>query len=247
MRAFLHPRTGAARFSRTRAGAARCGSPGFRSILRREVCEYYEALWAAIPPGLEPYRFEPRARFLRSRVSSGDRVLDLGCGEGRFAAELLRAGASVLAADVAEEPLRRARASVPGLETALIAPAGGWALADASFDVVWAGEVIGHVLDTSAWLSEVRRVLRPGGQLVLSTRALERAELLCLSLAPKSRMRRERFDPRSDDLRFYSAGSLRELLLDFGFEAIEVRLEGSLLDAARGERLLLAHARRGRR
>ena len=44
---------------------------------------------------------------------------------------------------------------------------GEWELPDAAFDVVWAGEVIEHVADTAGWLSEVRRVLRPGGTLLL--------------------------------------------------------------------------------
>ncbi len=38
-----------------------------------------------------------------------------------------------------------------------------------SFDVVFATEVIEHVLDTRAWLAELLRVLRPGGRLQLST------------------------------------------------------------------------------
>ena len=205
--------------------------------------EFYDALWKEIPPGLEPYRFGPRLRFLRAHVGGGERVLDLGCGEGRFSAELLALGAEVLAVDVAEEPLRRARASVPGLQTALIDPDGPWELAAGGFDVVWAGEVIAHVADTSAWIAELCRVLRPGGRLVLSTRALDRAELLFEALTPGFSSEGGRFDPRADDLRFYSARTLRALLLDSGFDAVEVRREGSLLQAARGGRLLLAAAR----
>lgn len=203
--------------------------------------EYHEALWRGVREGLEPSDFALRRRFLLERVSSGDRVLDVGCGEGRFAVELLGAGARVVGIDVAEEPLRRARARHPGLELRLVPEAGPWPLQDASFDVVWAGEVIEHVVDTSAWLSEVRRVLRSGGSLVLSTPAHERLTLLHLALSRRAFA--ARFEPRGDHLRFYSRDTLERLIGDFGFAQVSVRGAGGPPGA---RRLLLAHAIRAR-
>ena len=202
--------------------------------------DYHEALWAALPPGLEPARFELRRRFLLAGVTDGMRVLDLGCGEGAFGAELVRAGAEVLAADVAEEPLRRARAAHPELSVQLIDGEGDWEIEDASFDLVWAGEVIEHVADTARWLSELRRVLRPGGGLRLSTPQLGRMQLLGAALS--GREFAARFEPRSDHLRHYNRATLRALITDFGFEQIVVRPAGG--PGARG--LLLASAVRGR-
>src|SRR5207245_4486166 len=100
-------------------------------------------------PGLAPADFELRRDFLLSAVSAGARVLDVGCGEGEFASALQAAGARVVAVDVAEEPLRRARAKHPRLELRLIDGEGAWELPDAGFDAVWAGEVIEHVADTA--------------------------------------------------------------------------------------------------
>ena len=207
--------------------------------------EYHEALWESVPPGREPPRLAARERFLLAHVHAGERVLDLGCGEGSFAAALARAGAQVLCADVAEEPLRRARAANPGLETTLIEPEGDWPLADASFDAVWAGEVIEHVADVARWLSELRRVLRPRGALLLSTPAHGGLELLRLALSPRAR--EQHLDPRSDHLRLYTASALRALIADFGFEQIELGVLGSRIDALRGEgRTLLLSAVRSR-
>jgi 2-polyprenyl-3-methyl-5-hydroxy-6-metoxy-1,4-benzoquinol methylase len=188
------------------------------------IRDRHESLWEAVPAGLEPSDFALRRRFLLDRVARGERVLDLGCGEGRFAAELARAGASVLGVDVAEEPLRRARRLHGELELHVVPEAGPWPLEDSSFDVVWAGEVIEHVLDTAAWLSEVRRVLRSGGRLLLSTPAHGRVRLLRLALSKRAFARH--FDPRADHLRFYSQATLARLIEDFGFERIEVRCAG---------------------
>jgi SAM-dependent methyltransferase len=192
--------------------------------------EYHEAAWQTIPEGLEPEGFALRARFLAEHTRPGERVLDLGSGEGRFSAELLRAGASVVAADVAEEPLRRARARVPGLQTLLIDGEGAWPLPDGGFDAVWAGEVIEHVADTVAWLSEVRRVLRSGGVLLLTTPALGRRELLRMALSPRDFA--VRMDPRGEHLRFFSRATLSALLREFRFEQVRVRRSRGLLLAS---------------
>ena len=78
--------------------------------------DYHEALWEAVPEGLEPVDFARRGGFLLEHVRAGERVLDVGCGEGRFAAELARAGPHVVGIDVAAEPLRRARERHPELD-----------------------------------------------------------------------------------------------------------------------------------
>jgi SAM-dependent methyltransferase len=209
---------------------------------------YHERLWEGVPPGADPPDLDLRLAFLLERVravgahgESPRRVLDVGCGEGRFAAELAHAGVTVVGVDVAEEALRRARANHPDLDLRVVPVEGPWPLADASFDVVWAGETIEHVADTAGWLSEVRRVLRSGGSLLLSTPAHSRLAMLGLALSRRGLD--EHFDPRGDHLRFYTRSTLKRLLEDFGFEDVDVRGAGRMPGAPR---LLLASARRMR-
>ncbi len=201
---------------------------------------YYEALWESVPAGSQPPEFALRSDFLLEHVTTADRVLDVGCGEGHFASMLLRAGASVVGVDVAEEPLRRARERDPALELQLVDADGPWPIEDASFDAVWAGETIEHVHDTAGWLSEVRRVLRPGGQLLLSTPAHGRLRVLGLALS--RRAFEAHFDPRADHLRFYTRAGLSRLLCELGFQEVSTRAVAGPLP----RRLLLARAVRSR-
>lgn len=201
--------------------------------------EYHDAAWAALPEQALPAHFALRRRFLLERVHDGERVLDVGCGDGLFAAELAQAGARVVGVEVSAEALRRA--STRELDLRLARPCAALELEDASFDVVWAGETIEHVIDTAAWLSELRRVLRSGGQLLLSTPAHTRLSMLALALS--ARALDAHFDPRSDHLRFYSARTLARLLADFGFDEIAVRGAGG---PPLARRVLLASARRSR-
>jgi ubiquinone/menaquinone biosynthesis C-methylase UbiE len=210
--------------------------------------DYHESVWEGVPEGLAPADARLREAFLleqvaeiAARLDRAPRVLDVGCGEGYFAAALVRSGAEVIAADVAAEPLRRALARHPDLDARLVEPEAALPLEDSSFDMAWAGETIEHVADTARLLSELRRVLRSGGALALSTP--DHGPLLRLWLALSRSAFQERFDPRGDHLRFYTRRSLAGLLADFGFEHVAVRGAGGPPGA---RRVLLASARRGR-
>jgi SAM-dependent methyltransferase len=182
----------------------------------RPMREYYEDLWEGLTGELEPPLLGPRLAFLRHEVRPGDRALDLGCGTGEFTAALARAGAQAVGADVAEAALARARARHPELDFRLVPIDGPLPFEVGAFDLVWASEVIEHVADTARWLSEVRRVLAPRGRLLITTPSHGR---LLLAIGGIERYS----EPLGDHLHLYSKRSLRSLLDDFGFAAIEVR------------------------
>jgi 2-polyprenyl-3-methyl-5-hydroxy-6-metoxy-1,4-benzoquinol methylase len=177
------------------------------------VREWYEEVWADLPARLDVPDFAARRDFLLRRVRPGDRVLDLGCGDGPFVPALVERGAKVTGADVAEHALERARINSPGARYVRVEGHGPFPFAESSFDVVWASEVLEHVADTERWVNEVRRVLRPGGRLLVTTP----------SVGPLRRLAGRDFDPRDQHLRFYTRRSLRGLLEDMGFEEVAVR------------------------
>ena len=104
------------------------------------------------------------------RLARGKRVLDAGCGAGYGSAELADVAESVTAIDIAPEAVEYARAHYPFPNLAFeqasctLLPYG-----DGAFDLVVAFEVIEHLADWRAFLQEVRRVLAPAGQLIVST------------------------------------------------------------------------------
>ena len=194
--------------------------------------DYYEDLWGRLPEQLEPPDFELRLAYLRAGVGAGDRVLDLGSGDGRFTQEIARMGANPIGVDVAQAALARARAGYPEIEFRLAPFDGPLPFDDGSFDVVWSSEVIEHVADTARWLSEVRRVLVPRGRLLLTTPSHGRLRVALNGIEEFS-------DPLGDHLHLYTRASLTALLGEFGFDEISVRTAGGppLL-----RRLLLARA-----
>jgi malonyl-CoA O-methyltransferase len=98
-------------------------------------------------------------------------VADVGCGTGRHALRLAAAGARVQAVDFSEAMLRRARAK-PGADTIAFHChdiARSLPFADRSFDRVLCGLVVDHVPDLEGLFSEMCRVCRPAGSVVVST------------------------------------------------------------------------------
>ena len=173
-----------------------------------------------MPPDALPERFDERRELLLADVIAGQRVLDLGCGDGRFSAALVGAGVSVVGVDAAAEALRRAREHAPEAEFVQVDEGAPLPFADASFDLVWCGETLEHVVDVALLLSEVRRVLVAGGMLLATTPNHARLVVAYEALAGGPLERR--LDPRSDHLRFFTAHTLRDLLGGAGFDQVSV-------------------------
>jgi SAM-dependent methyltransferase len=101
---------------------------------------------------------------------AGKRVLDAACGPGLYAAELLRRGAEVVGFDQSPRMVEicKARAGRGEFRVHDLGDPIGW-LGDSSVDAALCALAMAYVDDRVGALRELRRVLRPGGALVLST------------------------------------------------------------------------------
>jgi SAM-dependent methyltransferase len=100
---------------------------------------------------------KPLLEWLRAQDMRGFRVLDVGCGERPYE-ELLVGAAEIVGFDVPGNPYADLHGSIDALP-----------VEDASFDVVLCLQVLEHVPDPAAAVRELRRVVRPGGRVLLST------------------------------------------------------------------------------
>jgi SAM-dependent methyltransferase len=177
---------------------------------------YDDELWELMPDDAGP---PPRvlAEFVRG-LGRAERALDVGCGDGRLSAALDVRDLTV--ADVSRVALERARARLPEAVVVELDPDGPFPLGDAGFDLVLCAETLEHVRDVQLLLSEIRRVLRPGGTLALTT--------------PASPPLMRPPDPLSPHLRMLTRRSLRRLLEELGFEVVSLRRRsGTLLALAK--------------
>jgi ubiquinone/menaquinone biosynthesis C-methylase UbiE len=139
---------------------------------------------------LSDSQFEGGKRLVeRLDAKPGDRVLDVGSGTGRLArwiAERVGPTGSVVGIDPLPDRVAIARANAPGVAFEVGRAEDLTAFADESFDVVCMSAVFHWVDDKKKALAEVRRVLRPGGRLGITTlpRELLMAGTVATVLAP---------------------------------------------------------------
>ena len=142
--------------------------PGFKNV---EVVDGYDR-WASTYEG-EPNPLirleEPLTLALIGEVE-GQRVLDLGCGTGRYSVLLAQRGATVTGSDPSRGMLEQARRKITpacsldlyhGTLTEAKFP-------DEHFDLVVSALTLSHLPMLEPTLREAARVLKPGGRLVIS-------------------------------------------------------------------------------
>jgi len=101
-------------------------------------------------------------------IEEGMRVLDVCTGPGMLAAAAVERGAQVIGLDFSGKVIEIARRNVPKAEFQE-GDAQALSFEDDSFDAVVCGFGVMHVPDPAMALSEIRRVLKPGGRAAIST------------------------------------------------------------------------------
>lgn len=183
------------------------------------------------PQGTLPSERSLASRFRRSKKfldqivrlldkSPGEiKLLDVGCSSGAFLADAVELGFRAEGVEPAAAPVATAQAAGLNVRQGLLQDIG---YADGQFDAVTLLEVIEHLQDPHALLQECRRILRPGGILLVGTGnaaswtfAAEGARWEYLSIAG-----------HGGHVSFYNPASLGTLAQRSGFSVAAVRTRG---------------------
>jgi SAM-dependent methyltransferase len=140
-------------------------------------------------------------RLLRERLARSNlRILDIGCGTGAAAVDFSSFG-WLCAVDRSRDALAFARSR--GLQNVVGSDAASLPFAEGSFDLVIAFDVIEHVDDDRAMMSEIKRILSPGGAVAIHV--------------PAWPFLWSRHDEVLQHKRRYTRRSLRTLIFESGF------------------------------
>lgn len=178
------------------------------------------ARWRASRLGQVTDRLEEQLIFELLGPIAGKTLLDIGCGDAAFAAALAREGAQVSGLDPDSQMLMaaRRRANQYALSLHLIeGRAEDLPFHDDAFDLALAITSLCFVENARGAVSEMARILKPGGRLVIGD--LGRWSLWAL----RRRLRGWLGDPTWSTARFRSGSELRRLVRAAGLAVIETR------------------------
>jgi len=174
-------------------------------------------------------------------------ILDLGCGDGRATAEITARLVSARISGLEGHEPTRTEACARGIDAVNGDLEQRLPFADDSFDAVISNQVIEHLSDTDNFVSEIRRVLRPGGLAIVATENLaswHNVGALILGFQPFSSANYStRRYPLGNPLalhsqlgeelrdgmmhrRIFTVRALRELFEAHGFDVVDVRGSG---------------------
>ena len=176
------------------------------------------------------HRYTKMHRLLRERYGdlAGKRILDLGSSRGLLLARFPDSERIGIEIDPAER--KRGAPYVDAVEHFINVFDGNRMVArlpfdEDSVDVVLAGEIIEHIVDSEGFLRDIARVLRSGGALVLTTPNIlwwkHRIALLA-GRYPDALDYRTRYGADFGHVRIFTPKLMRELLLETGFDGIHM-------------------------
>jgi ubiquinone/menaquinone biosynthesis C-methylase UbiE len=147
------------------------GTPDVRAFFDQESARYLDDRYGRA--SCEMFSYQSRRRLTLELLGPGPgRIVDIGSGPGVFSSELLARGFRVVEVDVSLEMLRESRGRLrPGATSGLVQFVEGGLpslpFADRAFDAALCIGVLAYLDDPRKSLREIRRVLRPGGVVIL--------------------------------------------------------------------------------
>jgi 2-polyprenyl-3-methyl-5-hydroxy-6-metoxy-1,4-benzoquinol methylase len=191
------------------------------------------------------YREKIAISMINRTAIKGACILDVGCGYGRFMKSLIssREDLNVVGLDYSRAEVAQAKKS--GLDVKYSDLSKGIKAENKSLDVVYAGEIIEHLFDPDFLLSEINRILKPHGKLILTTpnlcawfnRILMPLGIQPLFLEPSTKSKLvgagilKRFKKESHPVghvRIFNFAAIKDLLEMNGFSILETK--GSIND-----------------
>ncbi|MFA6168931.1 MAG: class I SAM-dependent methyltransferase, partial [Gemmatimonadaceae bacterium] len=175
--------------------------------------EYYERYWSAgkqVFSGSKQGYAGAFRRWMATQLGGmikESTVLEVGCGDATFTSELARYSSAVTAIDISAGQIAENAARLPDIAFRQHDVAVRLPFEDRSFAVVWCSEVLEHLFDPGFALHEMLRVLRPGGQLLVTVPYHGRFKNLLIALFKWD----QHFVPSNPHIRFFTKRTMARL------------------------------------
>ncbi len=180
---------------------------------------FYENYWLGADGNLSD--FKKKWPILKSFIplESGKTILDFGCGNGVILKEMtvLNPEARYIGIDVSGTALEMAKKKLPTAVFYKVGDGEKIPLGDKSVDFIFSSEVLEHIYDVENAVSELQRILKPGGKFLLTVPYHGFIKNILIAIFAFNR----HFNPIGSHIRFFSKKTLFFLLNKFSFNVIK--------------------------
>jgi SAM-dependent methyltransferase len=189
----------------------------------------YDARWgdedkySAANTGYTPFFLKFMEKWVARSEKKPPAALEVGCGDGFFSENLVKLGCKVTGIDLSPVGVAKAAARAPAGTFQVHDLTQPLPFADDSFDVAWCSEVLEHLFSPLSTLTEVHRVLKPGGRLLATVPYHGFLKNLGIALFAFDR----HYDPEYPHIRFFTKNTLTALARKAGLEVEEASTCGS--------------------
>jgi ubiquinone/menaquinone biosynthesis C-methylase UbiE len=196
---------------------------GLQYVSRQGIRQGSPEFFEHIRPWMNPYKFPWIMQRIeeQSQKLRGKKLLEVGCGMGYDSLEFIRRGVRVTAIDLTPNAIEFARRhfEVVGAQADEVRQGNALALPfeDNTFDAVWSNGVLHATGDTRKAISEVRRVLKPGGRAIISHFYRKPSWMYLVHRLVRENIEYEDQDPPVNE--FYTEAEVEDMFEGFDIEA----------------------------
>ncbi len=175
--------------------------------------EFYERVWKENPVSRWKEKdIKKTIKIIKPFLKNN--CLDVGCANGLITNEINKI-VPTQGIDISNIAIKKAKKKYPNIKfkhgSATKIP-----FKDNSFNTIFAGELIEHILDTHKMFTEFKRVLKPKGNLIIIAPEFDFIKNIIIALFFWEKI----YNPLGEYVRFYSRKRLKELLRIMGFKSI---------------------------
>jgi len=179
--------------------------------------KFYERYW----DGRESEDTDIKWNIIKQNIPLSENIhfLDFGCGTGALLSRILKVNPKLLAtgADVSKQAINHIKKKIPTANFYNIKVDEKLPFNDNSFDFILAADVMEHIYDTELIFSELKRVLKPKGKILISVPYHGMIKNILASLVAFDSY----FDPTQAHIRFYTKGNLFKRMKNVGLKIIK--------------------------
>lgn len=189
------------------------------------MLKFYNQLWEQNKKG-EFYDFSIKWSLTKELVIKKKNltILDYGCGVGRYIWEIIKINpkSKIFGLDISSTAIKIAKKKLPGVFFSVQNDDKKFPIKNESVDLILAMDVLEHIFDVQKIIHEFNRVLKPGGQIFITTPYYGLIKNLIIVFFGFDTV----FDPTGGHIRFFSKKSLLSLLAKNGIEVSKLGYYG---------------------